>query len=138
MAIQSIAHVCLYTADLEATRKFYCDVLGLEKQFNFTRAGRLIGFYLRAGNRTFVEVFENGQGPMPQAGNISHFCLETDAIEPLREKMEALGYKPEPLHHGADKSYQFWVTDPNGVRFEFHQYTPASAQFRHEDVEANW
>ncbi len=29
---------------------------------------------------------------------------------------------------GADRSRQMWTQDPDGVRIEFHQYTPGSCQ----------
>ncbi len=138
MPIQSLAHVCILTADLAATLKFYCGALGMRKQFDFTKQGRVIGFYLQAGNRTFFEVFETGQAPAGKSGNLAHFCFETDSVEATRQALLQAGYAPDAIKLGCDNTYQFWITDPNGVRFEFHQYTPESAQFREENVEVSW
>jgi len=139
MSIQSLAHVCLLSADLDATSKFYCGALGMEKQFDFTRKGRVIGFYLKASERTFIEVFESEKArDAKPAGNITHFCLETDDIEKLYQEVAAAGYQPRPIKLGCDKSYQFWVTDPNGVELEFHQYTPQSGQLTPGNVEVDW
>ena len=139
MSIKSIAHVCIHSADLDATLKFYCGALGMKKQFDFTRKGRVIGFYLKADNETFVEVFEsNNAGEAKPGGNLAHFCLETDTIEELHRSLTEAGYAPRPIQLGSDKSYQFWMKDPNGIDFEFHQYTLESNQRRQSSVEVNW
>ena len=139
MSIKSLAHVCILSSDLDATLKFYCGALGMQKQFEFTKKGRVIGFYLKASERTFVEVFENSEaGDRKASSNLTHFCLETDSIEALRQSLLDAGYQPGPVKLGCDQSYQFWVTDPNGIHFEFHQYTPQSAQFALANVEVDW
>jgi len=138
MPLKSLAHVCIQSCDLDATLQFYCGALGMKKQFDFTRQGRVVGFYLQAGNQTFLEVFETSQVPEKKAGNLSHFCFETESIEAQHQALVQAGYKPGPISLGSDKSYQFWVKDPNGIDFEFHQYTPESAQFWQENVEVSW
>ena len=139
MSIKSVAHVCIKTTELEKTGRFYCEALGMKKQFNFTKNGRVTGFYLKASGNTFVEVFEV---PDPQASNtngcLSHFCLETDSIEKLRQKLIDAGYEPRPISLGCDQSYQCWIKDPNGIDMEFHQYTAESSQATGKDVEINW
>jgi glyoxylase I family protein len=57
--VRQLAHVCIFARDVDETRRFYEDVIGLKTVFNFLREGRIFGFYLDAGDRTFVEVFEN-------------------------------------------------------------------------------
>jgi len=37
MTIKSVAHVCIKTTDLDATRDFYCGALGMTKLFDFMR-----------------------------------------------------------------------------------------------------
>jgi len=138
MFIKSLAHICLYTADLAASLRFYCDALGMRKQFDFTRKGRLYGCYLQAGNNTFIELFEVDKPTAGKPEGITHFCLETDDMEGLHRRLAEAGYQPEPIKLGCDNSYQFWIKDPNGIHFEFHQYTPESAQFREDPVEVPW
>ena len=38
---KQIAHVCIFAHDLDETRRFYEDVLGLDTQFNFLRDGKI-------------------------------------------------------------------------------------------------
>lgn len=139
MTISSLAHVCIKGADLDSVTRFYCDVLGLQKHFNFTRQGRVIGFYLKISDNNYIEVFESANPQeSDQTARLSHFCLETDSIEAVRQSLVDAGYDPRAITMGADQSYQFWIKDPTGVDIEFHQYTAASSQRTGTDVEVNW
>ena len=139
--LKMVAHVCIKSTDLERTLAFYCGALGMERQFDFTRGGRVIGFYLKLAERAFVEVFEAQEIAAPGAdAALHHFCLETDDMAAVRERLVEHGFAPEEIRTGADGTLQFWVADPSGVRFEFHQYTERSAQFGAAGgaVEVNW
>lgn len=137
--ITALAHICLRTNDFEATQRFYCDLLGFPIKFRFTRKGDLVGFYVKIAERQFIEFFYNDapQAPGDNAG-LAHFCLETNDIEGLREHVAEAGHEPTEIKEGCDRSLQFWVADPNGVRFEFHQYTEDSLQFKGGEVEVDW
>ena len=129
MTIKSLAHVCIKTTDLQATTDFYCGALGMTKHFNFTRNGQIIGFYMRAShNDTFVEVFHADAIEGIDKHVLSHFCLETESLEELREQLIERGYSPRAIKMGADKTPQFWMKDPNGLELEFQEYRPESAQ----------
>jgi hypothetical protein len=66
---------------------------------------------------------------------LHHFCLETDSIEELRQRLVNRGYAPREIIMGADNSLQFWVQDPSGLEIEFQQYTDCSSQFTGKDVD---
>jgi lactoylglutathione lyase/glyoxylase I family protein len=138
MSILSVAHACIKTASLERTASFYCDALGLTRQFDFTRKGKVIGFYLKASNETFIEVFLAAEVENSDARCLNHFCLESDDLEALSRRLADLGFQPGETKTGADKTLQFWVKDPNGLPVEFQQYTPESAQRTGANVEVNW
>ena len=139
MSITSLAHVCLRGPDLDSVTRFYCGVLGLKKQFNFVKQGKIIGLYLKIADNNFIEVFQADNPHESDRGSrLSHFCLETDCIETLRKSFVDAGYDPGEIKMGADQSYQFWIEDPTGVFIEFHQYTPDSSQTTGKDVEVNW
>ena len=104
---------------------------GWNGQFNFTRNGRVIGFYLKLSERNFIEVFETKEvvPTVDHDSSLGHYCLETDDMEAVRQRFVDKGFAPGEIKMGADNSLQFWITDPSGVPFEFHQYTDRSAQF---------
>lgn len=87
-----LAHVCIESADLDATERFYA-CLGLSRQFDFRNLqGEPIGYYLRFGNDSFLEVVRVAEAK-PE-GRVMHFAIETDDIDGLRERLVAGGYMP--------------------------------------------
>jgi lactoylglutathione lyase/glyoxylase I family protein len=135
--ISGIAHVCLAIQDLERTRKFYCDQLGLGIAFKFLREGQVCGYYFRVADRNFIEAFPRSAHPRGEPG-ITHICLETDDIKGLHERLEAQGIECQSITLGCDGSYQFWVKDPDGNDIEFHEYTAQSSQLTGADAQATW
>ena len=134
----SIAHLCIHTKNLETTRKFYCDGLGMKKVFDFTLKGALFGFYLEMSKGNFIEVFLADDFAEENSGAMRHLCLETDDIHDARDRLTAAGIKTTEIKKGCDNTYQFWFKDPNGIDIELHQYTDKSAQFTGESCEVDW
>lgn len=133
MGIKRIAHICLGALDLEATEKFYCGALGCTKAFNFMRGGKRIGFYLRAGDGTFIEVFLQDKLDAEAPAPIRHLCLEVEGIDAMIARVKSAGFKIGEKKLGADHSWQVWTADPAGVKVEFHEYTPESSQSTGKD-----
>lgn len=131
--IKGFAHVCLAATDLVAVESFYCQGLGFKKVFDFIRNGAVTGFYLEIASGVYIEVFVGGEIDRKSRSPVSHFCLETDDIDQVAMRLAENGYETTPKKLGADQSWQIWVTDPSGVRIEFHQYTAKSSQLTHEN-----
>ncbi len=132
--IKRLAHVCIGAADLQRTEQFYADLLGMEIAFEFMRGGERIGFYLRAGGTSFIEVFAERESIKDDRARLKHFCLEVEDIDVLIAKLTAQGYDVSRKKLGADNAWQAWTTDPNGLRIELMQYTEDSTQFTGESV----
>jgi catechol 2,3-dioxygenase-like lactoylglutathione lyase family enzyme len=127
--IKQIAHICLTSKDLDASLKYYIGALGLDKHFEFIRDGKIFGFYLKAGEGTFIEIFQGETQPPPGNAPIRHLCLEVDDIDQAIKRLRDAGYECGDKKLGADHSWQAWTKDPDGVAIEFHQYTEASCQY---------
>lgn len=138
MAIKSLAHVCIKSTDLDATADFYCGVLGMKRLFDFSKQGKVIGYYLKADNATFVEVFLADELEKIGKQPLHHFCLEVESIQATRQEVVNRGLDAGEIKLGADLSYQFWMKDPSGLDLEFHEYTPESFQLVGGVVEVNW
>ncbi|TIQ26707.1 MAG: VOC family protein [Mesorhizobium sp.] len=136
--VKQLAHVCIFAHDLEATRDFYRDVLGMDTKFNFLRDGRIFGFYLDCGGRSHVEVFEKSEASYSARNQINHFCLEVEDIDAAIAHIRSNGVEVTPKKLACDNTFQAWVTDPNGVRIELFEYTGKSAQFAGGDRVADW
>lgn len=134
MLIKTLAHLCLVTHDLDATQHFYCDVLGLKKQFEFLRKGERCGFYLEVSPMHFIEVFSTDEdlSGHPTHARIKHFCLEVENIDAVEARLGEHNIESWGKKLGADNSWQLWCRDPSGTEIEFHQYTPESTQLTGE------
>lgn len=124
-----LAHVCIGAFDLDAAERFYVEALGMEKAFDFIRAGRRIGFYVKAGETTFVEVFATKDAPHDGSPLIKHFCLEVEDLDAVISRLSDKGVEVSAKKMGADNNWQAWITDPSGVRIEMMQYSDTSTQF---------
>ena len=136
--VKQVAHVCIFAHDLDATRKFYEDVLGLDTQFNFLRDGKIFGFYLNCGGRSHVEVFQKDGTSYGDMNQINHFCLEVENIDAAIEHIKAKGVDITKKKYACDDTYQAWIRDPNDVKIELFEYTDKSAQFTGRDRVADW
>lgn len=127
--ITNIAHACFTVSDLERSIVFYRDGLGLTPAFDFVNEqGRRFGLYLFAGGRTFIELFEGQLGERAEGQSFRHICLEVDDIQAAVQTLRGRGIEVSEPKLGGDRSWQAWITDPDGNRFELHQYTPESKQ----------
>ncbi len=126
--IKSLAHVCVGARNLQETERFYCSGLGLKKAFDFIRKGEVVGFYLRASKTNYVEVFRQGEIDAQAKSPLWHICFEVRDIDEARRHLMSAGYEVGEKKLGADQSWQAWLTDPNGVKIELHEYTEKSSQ----------
>lgn len=136
--IKALAHLCIFSHDLERSRAFYCDVLGLKPHFEFHKEGKLFGFYLKIAEGQFLEVFSMDVTTEAGRQRIHHLCLEVADMDALCEKLSSHGIPMRPKKLGCDQTWQCWCKDPDGTDIEFQQYTPQSSQFTRTDCIVNW
>jgi catechol 2,3-dioxygenase-like lactoylglutathione lyase family enzyme len=127
--ITGLAHACFTVSDLEHSLEFYRDALGLKPAFVFiNNGGRRFGIYLHLGGRNFVELFEGQLGERAEGQSYRHICLEVDDIESTVQTLRNRGIEVSDPKLGGDRSWQAWITDPDGNRIELHHYTADSKQ----------
>lgn len=138
MMIKQLAHINIGSYDLEASKEFYCDILGLEKTFEFIKEGELFGFYVGVGNNTFIEVFQDEQKGEQASNLLHHLCLEVADLETAVNAIREKGWQVSDMVLGTDQSWQAWISDPSGVQIELMQYTAESSQFTGKACEVDW
>jgi lactoylglutathione lyase/glyoxylase I family protein len=136
--VKQIAHVCIFAHDIDATADWYRKVLGFEKIFNFTRDGKVFGYYLNAGGDTHVEVFHKDESEFSEKNQINHICFEVIDMDEALIHIRAQGVAARDKSKGCDDTWQSWIADPNGVKIELFEYTGQSAQFVGRDRVAHW
>ncbi len=138
MLTKRLAHINIGSDNLNDSEHFYCDVLGMKKTFEFIKNGNPYGFYVEAGEMTFIEVFINEEAVNRERPLLRHLCFEVEDIDAAIKGIRDKGWEITDKKMGCDKSWQAWVTDPSGVRIEMMQYTPESSQFTGAPCNVNW
>jgi catechol 2,3-dioxygenase-like lactoylglutathione lyase family enzyme len=123
-----LAHVCIESADLEATECYYA-CLGLTRQFEFRNPqGLLVGFYLKFDDNTFIEVIRV-ESVRPEGG-VRHFAIESDDIDGIRQRLLAADFEATEKCLESDHTWMVKTRDPNGIFIELQQYDQSSMQQR--------
>lgn len=134
---KGIAHVCLNVRDLKRSIAYY-EKLGFKIRFDFTRKGRDFGVYMEVAPGQFVEMFEEPNLGTIVNNGLVHFCLEAEDIDAVMSQLTQAGVAFTPKKLGCDNTWQIWLEDPDGNKFEVHQYTKDSTQFTGGTIEADW
>ncbi len=127
-----LQHVGLIVSDLERSRGFYGDALGLEevpRPPNFTFAGAWFRFgeteiHLLAEADTTGRAGAPDPGPSAAYGLVAHIALEVEDLEPNLARLEENGVPliGGPMPRG-DGFVQAFFRDPDGYVLEFFQRT---------------
>ena len=130
--IKGLAHLCFVIKSLDASLDFYCRQLGLEVAFDFKReSGERFGVYLKVGPRAFIELFQGTTVPFAEFQSYRHLCFEVDDIQAAVAEFRGKGVTVTDPKLGTDRSWQAWMTDPDGNPIELHCYTAESKQGPH-------
>jgi glyoxylase I family protein len=131
---ERLHHTAYVCRDLEATCKFYQDVLGWplvaawrEHDFVFGADAVYCHIFFQIGDGSLLAFFRFSDADMQQRfaqyGPHSPFvhlafkATDAAAQDEIRRRLEAAGHETSTLNHGYCKS--LYVTDPNGLNLEF-------------------
>ncbi len=132
MPLSHIEHFLLQTADMEKTRAWYVDVLGMHvgpsPDFKFPV------FWLYLGDKDVVHVTEGGKnvsdnrrkyvGQESQAtsgsGAIDHLAFRATGLREMMAHLRKLGVDFKQRRVDDQGLYQLFMLDPNGVKIELN------------------
>jgi catechol 2,3-dioxygenase-like lactoylglutathione lyase family enzyme len=119
MALQNLDHFNVYCADLDTSRSFYAEVLGLH-------AGArpdfgIPGAWLYLGDRAVVHLVggRNGETPL-RTGPFDHIAFEAEDFHGMRSRMQTLGLDFQEADVPDFNLKQLFVRDPDGVKIELN------------------
>ena len=121
--VLGLAHMALYTADVEKSRGFYKDLLGYSEPFRIDNPdGSLALTFIKINDFQYVELFpEREKG----SDRLSHIAIYTDDAERMRQYLGSRGVKvPQRVPQGRSGNSNFSIRDPDGHSLEFVQYEP--------------
>ena len=124
--ILGVAHIALYTSDLEKARVFYKDFLGFEEPFCLKgKDGNERIAFIKVNDNQYIELF--AEAPRGGAGQLNHISFYTDDAHGMRDYLASRGVKvPGKVGKGRTGNTNFNVTDPDGHVVETVQYEPDS------------
>ena len=92
--------------------------------------------YLELTEGNFIELFNLTSAKRPRIPtqkdlNYTHYALEVEDLKTVREQIIASGgsqYIDTEPKRSVDNTWQMWMHDPDGNKFELMEYTPESLQ----------
>jgi catechol 2,3-dioxygenase len=121
MKIRELGHVSLFVRDLEATRRFYRDVLGL-LETGTGKDGRIVFFSAGVHHHDLSCELARADGPGPQPKGVPglyHIAFDVgtslDELAAARRHLEAHGLAPF-----GEYARGFCVRDPDGHEIELY------------------
>ncbi|WP_448380068.1 lactoylglutathione lyase [Gloeomargarita sp.] len=137
-----ILHTMLRVRDLEASLRFYCDVLGMKllRRQDYPGGAFTLAFvgYGDEANQAVIELTYNwGRTEYTLGDGFGHIAIGVDDIYTTCEQIKAKGGKvvrePGPMKHGS--TVIAFVEDPNGYKIELIElktHLPGDASARSE------
>jgi catechol 2,3-dioxygenase-like lactoylglutathione lyase family enzyme len=126
MALEALEHYTINCADLEGTRDFYRDVLGLADGFR-PKLG-FAGYWLYAGDIPVVHLLGK-EGALPEnrdaeqgakTGSLDHIAFRGKDAQATIARLNAHGLKFRENQIREINLHQVFVRDPNGIMVEMN------------------
>ena len=144
MPLSHIEHFLLQTADMEGTRKWYVDVLGMRvgpnPDFKFPV------FWLYLGDKDVVHVTEGGKGvsenrkkyvgqqsdAVSGTGVVDHIAFRATGLRDMIAHLKKLNVDFQQRRVDDQGLYQLFMFDPNGVKVELNYASDEAVGLRAE------
>ncbi|MFP6730826.1 MAG: VOC family protein [Alphaproteobacteria bacterium] len=116
MAINGLDHITLNVADLNASLRFYVDVIGLREGDRppFDSPGA----WLYSGDRPIVHLVAGRDGGSASTGAFDHIALHAEGLAAMAERLATAGIAHEKFTVPRIGLKQIFIHDPDGVRIE--------------------
>ena len=119
--VRELGHVSLFVRDLEASRRFYRDTLGL-RETGTAKDGRIVFFSAGVHHHDLSCELARAAGPGPQPKGVPglyHIAFDVGAspeeLAAARRALEARGFTPF-----GETPHSFCVRDPDGHEVELY------------------
>lgn len=127
MQIQGMHHAAIICSDIEVSKAFYEDGLGLKiiaETYREARDSWKIDLALPDGSQ--IELFSMPNAPArpsyPEAQGLRHLAFKVEDVEKATRDLESKNIKVEPIRVDAltGKAFTFFA-DPDGLPLELYQ-----------------
>ncbi len=127
MGLDALNHYTIKPADLETTREFYVDVLGLE--VGYRPPLPFPGYWLYCGGQPTLHLIgpRESDAHLPRergaTGLLDHIAFSATGLPEMRERLAQRRIEHEERIVPRDRQTQIFLYDPNGVAVELN-YPP--------------
>ena len=116
MSIVAMNHFTVLTADLDATKRFYVDLLGLRPgprpDLGFP------GVWLYVGDAAVLHVIAGRAMPEDPRGALDHMAFSATGLQAVTDKLKAHGIRYDLRRQNDSGVWQLFCHDPSGARVE--------------------
>ncbi len=136
--LTKMEHYLVITDDIEGTKDFYCEALGM--RVGFRPPLEFPGYWLYVGDTPCIHIAEwqtytahsHRQGiPVstraPGTGPFDHIAFNAEDFDGVRARLERYGVKPGVNVVTGAPLRQLFLTDPNGVKIEINVRDPRTS-----------
>jgi catechol 2,3-dioxygenase-like lactoylglutathione lyase family enzyme len=134
MTIKTLAHYSVRTSDLEASKRFYIDVLGLREgyrpAFNFPGAWLYLGedesdygtvhLLGTSGDGAGLSEYLGGRALGQGTGNLDHIAFLSTGLPSVRSRLRSAGIDFRERTVPNLGLHQIFLEDPSGVTIELN------------------
>lgn len=122
MIVKKLSHICLSTLDLDKVYKFYINELNFKISHKFINSkNELYGYFINAGNNTFLEFFLSKKINRAKNNIFRHLCFEVYDLKKVYNKFKKKNPNLKIKIGKTDRVKQFFVKDFEGNIIEFHE-----------------
>ncbi len=116
MKVHGMNHFTILAKDLDETRSFYTEILGLREGYRPPFAFPGIWFY--AGKQPILHVIKRERLPDPKGGVFDHMAYSGRNLPGMLAKLKARGIGHELTKQVESGIWQLFFHDPNGAKIE--------------------
>lgn len=114
--ISGMNHFTVLARDLDATVRFYVDLLGLapgpRPDLGFP------GAWLYVGDRAVLHIIAGREVPEPPAGVLDHMAFSAAGLPQVTARLDAEGIHYDLRRQRGAGTWQLFCHDPNGAKVE--------------------
>jgi lactoylglutathione lyase len=118
-----VAHVAIWVSDLESSKAFYEDGLGLEYAKDFVGSDGVTNYFVSGETDTFIQLkYDDDEGGEVEPSGIAHIAISVDDTDEVFERVatrDDCTVVQEPQDFSTVRNA--FVADPDGYVLELEQ-----------------
>jgi catechol 2,3-dioxygenase-like lactoylglutathione lyase family enzyme len=122
ITVDGMNHFTILAEDLDATRAFYTEVLGLTE--GYRPPFRFPGIWFYAGDRPILHIIHKSPLPDPKGGVFDHMAFSATDLKRSLAELDRRGIEYELVRQVGSGIWQVFFFDPNGAKVEL-DFDPA-------------